>query len=93
MPYLYFSVFFHYYWSVFLPPILLPKSEYPEGFIYCGTPQGRKRFRDEKGARYFEWDSLHGEFEIYNKQGMHLGVMTKDGKRIKKAIKGRYIDV
>jgi hypothetical protein len=41
------------------------------------------------GAR----DELHGEFEVYNARGKHLGVVDLEGKWIKEAVKGRKIDV
>ena len=40
------------------------------------------------------WDSLHGEVEVYNRRGRHVG--TKDattGVWIKNAVRGRRIDV
>jgi hypothetical protein len=41
----------------------------------------------------FTWDSLHGEIEVYNGRGKHLGVMDANGKVIKTAVEGRKIDV
>jgi len=41
----------------------------------------------------FTWDSLHGEIEVFNKRGKHLGAMDPFGKFIKSAVKGRKIDV
>lgn len=41
-----------------------------------------KRWRDEHG-RLFTWDSFHGEIEVFNKRGKHLGVMNPQGEPIK----------
>ncbi len=46
------------------------------------------------GLRYYTWDSLHGEIEVFNKRGLHLGSLDAvSGQFIKTAIKGRKIDV
>lgn len=52
----------------------------------------RKRWRDQSGKLY-EWDSLHGEVEVYTPRGRHAGVMDADGNLIKDAVRGRKIDV
>ena len=55
---------------------------------------GRKRWRSTDGSRLFEWDALHGEVEVYNARGWHLGVIHPvTGDWIKSAVKGRRIDV
>ena len=58
-----------------------------------GAPQGRKRWRSRETGRLFEWDPLHGEIEVYNRLGWHLGVLDPSGKFKKGAVKGRKIDV
>jgi len=69
-------------------PSLLDKCE------YFGVRDGRKVWRSLDGERYYTWDSLHGEFEAFNKRGMHLGVVdTITGIALKPAIKGRKINV
>ncbi|MFE0028135.1 colicin E3/pyocin S6 family cytotoxin [Amycolatopsis sp. NPDC059021] len=43
----------------------------------------RKRWKDDKGNIY-EWDSRHGEWEMYNKRGKHQGVLDSNtGEQIK----------
>jgi hypothetical protein len=38
------------------------------------------------------WDSLHGEVEVFNKRGRHLGVVDPiSGEFLKPAVKGRKI--
>jgi len=56
-----------------------------------GQPGGRRRYRNDK--RIYEWDSLHGELEVYDNRGHHLGVANADGELIKPAVRGRRIDV
>jgi len=54
---------------------------------------GNARWRDNDGTRLYEWDFVHGHFEVYNKRGRHLGVVDTHGRRIGDAIAGRTIDV
>ncbi|MCW7469598.1 colicin E3/pyocin S6 family cytotoxin [Leptospira kanakyensis] len=58
-----------------------------------GVVSGRKTWSNEDGSRLYQWDSLHGEVEVYNKRGQHLGVQNVSGFFIKEQIKGRRIDV
>lgn len=45
----------------------------------------RRRWKDRKG-RIFEWDSMHGTVEIYDKQGKHLGEFNPEtGARLEVA--------
>lgn len=57
-----------------------------------GAVNGEKRWRSPKG-RLYTWDSLHGEIEVFNKRGRHLGVMDCKGNQIKDSVNGRSIDV
>jgi hypothetical protein len=42
----------------------------------------------------YTWDALHGEVEVFNARGKHLGVIdAKSGDWIKVAVPGRKIDV
>jgi hypothetical protein len=46
------------------------------------------------GNRLFEWDGLHGEIELYNRRGRHLGVLhAVTGELVKPPRRGRAIDV
>ena len=46
----------------------------------------RKRWRDKKKGEIYEWDSQHGDLEIYNKQGKHKGsINLKTGQTKPKA--------
>lgn len=55
---------------------------------------GPPRWRSPDGKRLYEWDDLHGEIEVYNKQGRHLGALDPvSGEFIKGPVKGRSIEV
>jgi hypothetical protein len=43
---------------------------------------------------FYTWDAFHGEIEVFNSNGRHLGVLNAlSGEFIKDAVKGRRIDV
>ena len=47
-----------------------------------------------KGRRYYEWDHTHGEIEVYDSSGRHLGAMDPEtGAMTKPAVPGRGIDL
>jgi hypothetical protein len=74
----------------FIPP---PDTPFIRSLVHM-PPRGRaKRWRDQAGKRIYEWDGLHGELEVYNNKGYHMGVVDVDGILIKKAVPGRRIDV
>jgi hypothetical protein len=59
-----------------------------------GSVKGQKRWRSADGERIYTWDSLHGEIEVYNKRGKHLGALDGvSGQFIKDAVRGRKIDI
>ena len=61
---------------------------------YIGAFKGEKRWRSINKKRLYTWDGLHGEIEVFNNRGRHLGVLEpQNGMLIKPAIKGRKIDV
>ena len=58
------------------------------------TRRSGQRWRDPDGERYYEWDELHGEVEVYDKRGRHLGAAdATTGIVYKPAKPGRKIDV
>lgn len=61
--------------------------------LYLGARDGEKRWSSQDAKRLYTWDSMHGEIEVYNKRGKHLGVVDTNGDWIKEAVKGRTIDV
>ena len=65
-------------------------------YTHCeslGWVYGSRRWRSTNGKKLYEWDSLHGEIEVYNKRGKHLGVLDHLGNPIKNAVEGRTIDI
>lgn len=71
----------------------IPKPCFLDNCFPLGAVNRVKRWRDSNGDRFYTWDSLHGEVEVFNKRGKHLGVMDPQGNFIKEAVKGRKIDV
>jgi len=59
----------------------------------CIPVKGKRRWKSKDGKRYYEWDSFHGEIEVYNSRGEHLSVTDALGNYLKPAKKGRTIDV
>ena len=77
-----------------MPPKQIPKGSVLEKCDYFGIREGRKVWRSHDGERFYTWDSLHGEIEVFNKRGLHLGVVDPiTGVAIKPAVKGRNINV
>jgi putative cytotoxic protein len=75
-------------------PVPVPDSGFIKDLEYLGAPAGRRRYRNRSHDRIYEWDSLHGELEVYSKRGRHLGVVDAEkGEMIKAAVRGRRIDV
>ena len=47
-----------------------------------------------KSKRYYQWDHTHGNIEVYNRSGKHVGVMSAEtGKMIGDAVPGRTISL
>ncbi|WP_432199800.1 colicin E3/pyocin S6 family cytotoxin [Erythrobacter sp. W53] len=62
--------------------------------VAIGSVKGEKRWRSADGKLLFTWDSLHGEIEVFNRRGKHIGVADAFTGLIKKpAVNGRSIDV
>jgi hypothetical protein len=51
-----------------------PKPSILDEFEPLGLINGARRWRDETG-RLYTWDYLHGEVEVDNSRGRHLGVL------------------
>ncbi|MES1241811.1 MAG: colicin E3/pyocin S6 family cytotoxin [Acidobacteriota bacterium] len=61
---------------------------------HFGVRGGRRVWRSKDGQRYYTWDGLHGEVEVFNRRGRHLGALDPHtGELIKPAVKGRRLDV
>lgn len=64
-----------------------PKTPRPDGGF-------RKRWKDRKRGRIFEWDYRHGRVEVYNHTGKrHLGEFDpKTGKQLSRGRKDRRVE-
>jgi hypothetical protein len=72
----------------------IPKPGFLDGCRYLGFLYGERRWRDPNDDLLYTWDSLHGEVEVFNMRGRHVGVIDAvTGERIKPARKGRRIRV
>ncbi len=55
---------------------------------------GRQVWVSQDGNWYYTYDGLHGEIEVFNRRGRHLGVLhAVTGAFIKPAVRGRKLDV
>ena len=58
----------------------------------AGIEAGRKIYKNEEEGIFYTWDSLHGELEVFNKSGCHLGAADPlTGLMIKPPVRGRRI--
>lgn len=63
-----------------------------DNFQVVGIEGGKKIYRDETENLFYTWDSMHGEFEVFNKRGRHLGAACPStGVLVKPPVKGRKI--
>ena len=70
----------------------IPRPSILDNFRVAGIEGGRKVYKDDSEKRYYTWDSLHGELEVFNKNGRHLGAACPiSGIMMKPAVKGRKI--
>ncbi|MBF6631968.1 MAG: hypothetical protein ITG01_12580 [Comamonas sp.] len=70
----------------------VPKPSILDRCRVVGIDSGRKVYKDDEENVYYTWDSLHGEIEVFNKMGRHLGVVDPiRGDVIKPAVRGRRI--
>lgn len=67
------------------------QTEFFKSLKSIGVRSNRTTYKDKDGY-FYQWDSLHGEWQCYNKRGKHLAVLDENGNNlIKDAIKGRKI--
>jgi hypothetical protein len=72
----------------------IPKPSFLDKQDYLGFKNGTQLWRSKDKKRHFTWDGLHGEIEVFNKNGNHLGSIEPiHGELRKEAVAGRYIDV
>ena len=71
----------------------MPKDCFLSGLSVWKVIEKRKVYRSVAGDRLYTWDDLHGEVEVFNKRGQHLGVADYTGKTIGEAVRGRVLNV
>jgi len=76
-----------------MPKSVPRESPFLKQCKYVGFVSGQQRWRSRDRKRIYTWDALHGEIEVFNRQGLHLGVLDRQGRPTKDAVKGRKIDV
>lgn len=73
---------------------VLKSPNYLDDCIYWKVVSGRKVWKSLDNKRLYTWDELHGEIEIFNSRGRHLGSGDSlTGEVIKDGVKGRRLDV
>jgi len=56
--------------------------------------RGRQVWTNRDRSRFYTWDALHGEIEVFDRHGHHLGVLDAvSGLLIKLAVRGRILGV
>jgi len=75
------------------PPKFLPG--FPDAKVVRGKtpyPGGKRKRWEMPDGKFLEWDYMHGEVEMYNKNGNHLGAFDPNkGEKVKNAKKDRNI--
>jgi len=62
-------------------PVSVPKPSFLDQCVSKGARGGEKRWRSQDGKRLYTWDWTHGEIEVFNKRGHHLGTLDQ-GKSV-----------
>lgn len=70
-----------------------PPSFLEDCIVLSKLIDGKKTWKSIDGKRLYQWDSQHGDVEIYSsKNGVHLGSADNvTGEPIKPAVKGRRL--
>ncbi|MGH7044239.1 MAG: colicin E3/pyocin S6 family cytotoxin [Acetobacteraceae bacterium] len=72
----------------------IPRPSYLDECEYLGFVRGQRVWRKNDPPRLLTWDALHGEIEVFNLRGEHVGVADPlSGRMIGPAVRGRRIDV
>ena len=56
----------------------IPEDSFLRQLNLFGVREGRRIWRLGTGrdTKYYTWDSLHGEVEVFDARGYHLGAVT-----------------
>lgn len=69
-----------------------PKPCYLDQFDFYKVIGGRKVYRSDR--LFYSWDELHGEIEVFDLRGYHLGALDAvTGEQIKPPRKERRLHV
>ena len=81
-------------WRGNVTHIVLKSPSFLDDCISWKVVDGRKVWKSLDNKRLYTWDELHGDVEVFNKRGRHLGSAEKiTGKMIKDAVIGRRLNV
>lgn len=73
-----------------MPYVPKPKPCFMDQFEFYKVIDGRKVYRGNR--RYYSWDERHGEIEVFDKRGWHLGALDAvTGEFIKEADNSRRL--
>nr|WP_314877466.1 colicin E3/pyocin S6 family cytotoxin [uncultured Pseudomonas sp.] len=71
-----------------------PRPCFLDRFAKSHVDGDRQVYVDTLERVYYTWDSLHGEIEVFNCRGRHLGAIhAVSGELIKDAKQGRKIKI
>lgn len=74
--------------------VLRPRPSFLDRQKKHHVANGKQVWVSANGTRYYTWDELHGEIEVFNRRGKHIAVLDPDGKLTQKEpVSGRCIDV
>ena len=72
--------------------IPIPENSILDGYEKYRVIGDRQVWRHKK--RFFTWDGLHGEIEVFDANGYHLGAINPlTGELVKEPVKGRTLNV
>ena len=75
-----------------MPYVPKPKPCFLDNFAKYRVIHGRQVYKGED--YYYTWDEFHGEIEVFDKCGLHWGILNATtGEIIKEAVRGRRLDV
>ena len=70
-----------------------PSPCYLDDFEKWKIVGGREVWRNKEGSRLYTWDSLHGEVEVFDSRGYHLGALHAVSGQLIKPAKKHRLDV
>lgn len=77
-----------------MPGVPRPNPCYLDEFEVWRIVRGRKVWRNAASNRLYTWDSMHGEIEVFDARGRHLGVLhAVTGRFTGDAIHGRVLEL